>query len=73
MQEMTMEEIEQVSGAVTPGQVLNYGAAVTAAGAAVLTGVAAVGGAPLVTGALVAYGLASAGMWLAGATYDIFY
>lgn len=73
MQEMTMEEIEQVSGAVTPGQVLNYGAAIVAVGGAVLGGTAAIVGAPIFGGAVLTYAAVSAGMWLGSAAYDIYY
>ncbi len=67
MQEMTLNEIDEVSGAVTKSQVLNYGAAVCAVGGAVLLAT----GSPLLVAAGAAYGIASGGMWLASAMMDM--
>jgi hypothetical protein len=73
MQEMTMEQIEEVAGGVTQGQVLNVGAGITAVGAAVLGGVGIVASAPVLVTAGAVWGVASATMWAAGALYDIGY
>ncbi|NHZ65712.1 hypothetical protein [Massilia genomosp. 1] len=67
MQELSSDEINSVSGAVTQGQVLNYGAAVTAVGAAVLFAV----GSPLLVAGGSAFAIASAGMWLGSAALDM--
>ena len=71
MQELSLAEIEEVSGAVTSGQVLNYGAAVTAVGGAILGGVGLAAASPVLIGAGVAYGIVSGGMWLGSAMYDM--
>ena len=72
MQEMTQDEVNDVGGAVTAGQILNYGAGVTAVGAAVLGGVAVVAGAPALAAGAAAYSLVSAGMWAYGAYQDMY-
>jgi hypothetical protein len=73
MQEMTMLEVDQVGGGVTPGQVLNVGAGVLAVGGAVLTLVGITASAPVLITAGAVYAVVSAGMWSAGALHDIGY
>lgn len=72
MSELTQHEIDEVSGAVTSGQVINYGAAVAAVGGAAYTGLALAAGGPVLWAAAAAYGGVSAGLWLWGAHRDIF-
>lgn len=71
MQVLSVEEVNEVDGGVTASQVLNYGAAVTAVGGAVLVGVATVFSAPALMAGGVAYGIVSGGMWLGSAMYDM--
>lgn len=71
MQELSFTEIEEVSGAVTSSQVLNYGAAVCAVGGAVLGGVGVFAASPALVAGGIAYGVVSGGMWLGSAMYDM--
>lgn len=64
IQELSIDEIEQVSGgAVTTSGVLAVGAAITAAGAVAL----AVGASPILAGGAIAYGAVSGVMGLTSA------
>lgn len=67
MQELNPQEIDAVGGGVTKSQVLNYGAAVTAVGAAVLFAV----GSPLVVAGASAFAVTSAAMWVGSAAMDM--
>jgi hypothetical protein len=62
----TGSNAEQIGG-VSAADVINFGAATTAVGAAVLGGVAVVAGAPALAAGAAAYGVVSAGLWLYGA------
>ena len=68
MPELTIEEIDAVVGGATEAQVLNWGAGVTAVGAAVLFAV----GSPLLVPGASAFAIASAGMWAWSASSDLF-
>lgn len=71
MKVLNVHEIDVVNGGVTQSQILNYGAAVTAVGSAVLLGAAALGSAPLLTAGGVAFGVVSGVMWLGSAALDM--
>lgn len=67
MHEISEAEIEMVSGGATRAQVLNYGAAITAVGAAVLFTV----GSPLLFAGASAFAITSAAMWAGSALSDL--
>ena len=67
MQELSTQEIDSVSGGTTQAQVLNYGAAVTAVGAAALFAV----GSPLLVAGASAFAITSAAMWVGSAALDM--
>ncbi|MES2129992.1 MAG: hypothetical protein V4463_22190 [Pseudomonadota bacterium] len=67
MRELTQNEIEGVSGGVSKEQVLNYGAAITATGAAILFAV----GSPLLIPAAGAFAVTSGVMWLGSSLLNL--
>ncbi|NHQ93886.1 hypothetical protein [Janthinobacterium lividum] len=73
IQEMTLDEINEVSGGVTSGQVINAGAGIAAVGGAVFGAVGLAVASPEFIAAGAAYGIVSAGMWAAGVLSDIGY
>ncbi|MQA18827.1 hypothetical protein [Rugamonas rivuli] len=71
METLSGFEIEQVGGAVNRSDILNYGAAITAVGAAALGGLALVSASPAIGVAAAVYGVASGAMWLGSSMYGM--
>lgn len=71
METLSAFEINQVGGAVNRSDILNYGAAITAVGAAALGGLALVSASPAIGVAAAVYGVASGAMWLGSSMYGM--